>query len=238
MQQELPIYKRRGFWRALLLPFIVIGLFLLGRALGLGGGLGEARDWIDQHAFLGGLLFVGMFILTALALLPGLPLTLASGAVFGSLMGVIWVSVGSLLGAVSAYLLARFLARESISRRLRRHDLFCRIERWTDEQGAVICALTRLFPIFPYGILNYAFGLTQVSFWTYVFWTWICMLPGTIVFVVGTDAIVKGVESGEIPWKLLLIIGANVVLLLSLIPWARGHLKRNEEKEAERSRNS
>ena len=216
----------------------MIGLFLLSRAMGLGAGLGDARAWIAEHSFLGGLLFIGMFVISALALLPGLPLTVAAGAVFGSLLGVVWVSLGSLFGAICAFILARFLARDTVARRLRRHDLFCRIERWTDEQGAVICALTRLFPIFPYGVLSFAFGLTKISFWTFVFWTWVCMLPGTVVFVVGTDAILKALESGEVSWKLVLVIGANVALLVSLIPWARGHLKRNGRKDAERSGNS
>ncbi len=230
-----PIYAKRGFWRALLLPVIVVALFFLGKWLGLGEGLGEARIWITEHRFLGGLLFVGVFILTALSLLPGLPLTLAAGAVFGSFLGVVWVSIGSLLGAVAAYILARFLARESIARRLRKHDLFCRIERLTDEQGHVICALTRLFPIFPYGVLNYAFGLTKISLWTYILWTWLCMLPGTIIFVIGSDLTVKGIERGQISWPHILVAVLNLALLLALIPWARGHLKRNGKNPGKKS---
>lgn len=235
LTQEKELLSRGSLWRALLLPLIMLGLFLLGRALGLGTGLGEARAWIAENAFLGGLLFLGMFVLTALALLPGLPLTLAAGAVFGSVLGVLWVSLGSLLGATIAFLLARFLAREMIARRLRRHAVFCRVERLTDEQGPVICALTRLFPIFPYSILNYAFGLTRISFPTYVLWTWLCMLPGTIIFVSGTDALLKAIELGEVSWTLILVTGLNVGLLLALIPWARGHLKRSGPKSGKDS---
>src|SRR3970040_1243770 len=65
--------------------------------------------------------------------------------------------------------------------------------------GSVIVALTRLAPLFPFNLLNYGFGLTRIPFWTYVFWSYLCMLPGTILYVVGADAFTEGLAQGRGP---------------------------------------
>ncbi len=69
----------------------------------------------------------------------------------------------------------------------------------TEKHGAIIVAVTRLVPLFPFNLLNYGFGLTRVPFWTYLFWSWLCMLPGTIAYLVGTDAVILAVTTGELP---------------------------------------
>jgi uncharacterized membrane protein YdjX (TVP38/TMEM64 family) len=73
----------------------------------------------------------------------------------------------------------------------------------TEQQGAAIVAITRLVPLFPFNLLNYGFGLTKVRFSTYVLWSWMCMLPGTVIYVVGTDAFITTLREGRIPWALL-----------------------------------
>jgi len=95
----------------------------------------------------------------------------------------------------------------------------------TEERGAMIVALTRLIPLFPFNLLNYGFGLTRVRFGTYVFWSWLCMLPGIVVFVAGTDAVVQFVMGGQVPVILLAVLGVGVVALAMLVRFARGKLK-------------
>ena len=82
---------------------------------------------------------------------------------------------------------------------------------------AVIVALTRLVPLFPFNLLNYGFGLTKVRFLTYVFWSWLCMLPGTILYIVGFDVVLKGLTDNKAPWLLIAIflIAASGVYLLA-----------------------
>jgi uncharacterized membrane protein YdjX (TVP38/TMEM64 family) len=74
-------------------------------------------------------------------------------------------------------------------------------------------ALVRLVPLFPFNLVNYGFGLTRVEFRTYLFWSWLCMLPFTAVYVVGADMFVQGLESGEVPWPLVALF---VILCSSL----------------------
>ncbi|MCB9516268.1 MAG: TVP38/TMEM64 family protein [Candidatus Krumholzibacteriia bacterium] len=216
---------RGVFLKAALLPLLVLVFFLFGRSLGLGTGLGELREWIAQHGVLGGAVFLGLFALVGVSALPGLPLTLAAGALFGTLQGLVLASVGTTLGAALAFLLARHLARDYLRHRLGHRRVFKVVERWTAERGALAVALTRLFPIFPYSLLNFAFGLTQVGFWTYLFWSWLTMLPGHLFYVAGSDALAQGISSGKVPWPLVLLAAAVLVFLGLLVPWARRRLR-------------
>ena len=85
-------------------------------------------------------------------------------------------------------------------------------------------------PIFPFNLLNYGFGLTRVPFWTYVVWSWLCMLPGTILFVVGADALTRGVTEGEVPWALVGVLVGVIILLTILVRQARRKLQDDETK--------
>ena len=99
------------------------------------------------------------------------------------------------------------------------------------EQGALVVALTRIFPIFPYNILNFAFGLTSIRFRTYLFWSWLCMLPGTVLFVVGADAVTKAISQGQVPWPLVGTLAIVAVFLAIVVRFARLRLQ-SKEKEA------
>ncbi|HIE28490.1 TPA: hypothetical protein EYP66_14515 [Candidatus Poribacteria bacterium] len=85
----------------------------------------------------------------------------------------------------------------------------------TESNGAIIVALTRLITIFPFSLLNYGFGLTRVNFCTYVFWSWLCMLPGTALYVVGSDAVTSGIAQGQVSWLLIgVVIGIGIILII------------------------
>jgi uncharacterized membrane protein YdjX (TVP38/TMEM64 family) len=78
-----------------------------------------------------------------------------------------------------------------------------------------------LHPLFPFNLLNYGFGLTRVPFWTYVFWSWLCMLPGTALYVVGADAVARGLAQGRVPWGLIGALAGVAVILFFLVRAAR-----------------
>ncbi|MEJ2067531.1 MAG: TVP38/TMEM64 family protein, partial [Deltaproteobacteria bacterium] len=70
--------------------------------------------------------------------------------------------------------------------------------------------------------------LTKVRFWTYVSWSWLCMLPGTILYVVGTDAVIQAIMRKEVPWTLIGIVVAVGILLVVLVRLARRRLHEDE----------
>lgn len=221
--------KTRGWWRPVVLFTAIMAVFVLAKAFGLGEQLGDLREWIHLLGAWGPVVFVFLYAAAVVAALPGSALTVAAGALFGSVLGVIVVSLASTLGASLAFLVARYFARDATARWLSQNEKFRRLDQLTEDHGAMIVALTRLVPLFPFNLLNYGFGLTRVPFWTYAFWSWLCMLPGTVLYVVGADAVTKGLAEGQVPWGLIgALVGAGLILAI-LVRYARRRLR---EKEA------
>ncbi|MCC6234420.1 MAG: TVP38/TMEM64 family protein [Verrucomicrobiales bacterium] len=146
---------------------------LLREALALVRGLGP---W-------GPVLFILAYIVATVLFVPGSPLTLGAGALFGVGWGSVYVSLGSTLGATAAFLVGRFLARDWVARRLESHPTFALLDRAVADEGWRIVGLTRLSPVFPFNLLNYALGLTRVSLRDYVLASWIGMMPATVLYV-------------------------------------------------------
>jgi len=220
--------KGKDIWKLILFAAIVLSMILLARLFGLGERLQELREWIATMGNLGMVAYVGLYIVAVVAAVPGLPISIAGAAIFGALKGVILVSIGSTLGASLAFLIARYLARDAIYRRLSGNEKFQRLDRLTEKHGAMIVAITRLVPLFPFNLLNYGFGLTRVPFPTYAFWSWLCMLPGTIVYLVGTDAIITAVTTGEVPWIIVGVFIAALAVVIGAVRFASGRLKEKE----------
>ncbi len=109
-------------------------------------------------------------------------LTLAGGAIFGLLEGTVYVFVAAELGSAGAFLVARYLARGAVERRGQENPRFAAIDRAVGDQGLKIVFLLRLSPVFPFNLLNYGLGLTQVSFRDYLVASF-GMLPGTLLYV-------------------------------------------------------
>lgn len=221
---------RSVFWRSFAIVVLILCVIIALRYLGIGEKLGDLRQWIQKFGSLAPLVYVLIYIIAVVAALPGAAITIAGGALFGSVTGVILVSIGSTIGASLAFIIARYVARNAIVRRLSGNETFQKLDRMTEEHGAIIVAITRLVPIFPFNLLNYGFGLTRIHFWTYVFWSWLCMIPGTILYVVGTDAVVSGVSQGNVPWPLVAALVAAGVVLFLLVKFARRRLHTRDGK--------
>ncbi len=217
-------------WRPILLIGLIVTIFILAVLFGVGEKLGVLREWIQSLGVLGPAVFVGLYVLGVVAGIPGSALTVAAGGLFGSWLGVILVSLASTIGASFSFLIARYFARDAVARWLSRREKFKKLDRMTEEHGAMMVAVTRLVPIFPFNLLNYGFGLTRIPFWTYVFWSWLCMLPGTVLYVVGVDAVIQLIVLRKVPWTLLGVIAGVGVLLALLVKFARRKMKDKGEE--------
>jgi uncharacterized membrane protein YdjX (TVP38/TMEM64 family) len=220
---------RHPWLRPVLLLLAVVAVLVLAKVLGLGSRLGELRSWILSLGPLGPAVFVVFYAVAVVAAIPGSVLTVAAGAMFGSALGVVVVSIASTLGAAGAFMVSRWFARESVTRWLEGNDKFRKLDDLTRKHGAIIVAITRLVPLFPFNLLNYGFGLTRVPFRTYVLWSWLCMLPGTVLYVVGADAVTKGLAEGRVPWVLVIVLGVAAVILTLLVRQARCVLTAREK---------
>jgi len=130
----------------------------------------------------GALLFIAGYAIATVAFVPGSLLTLAAGAVFGIVKGTLFVFIGATIGETAAFLISRHVAREAVSRRVRRDPRFAAIDDAIADQGRKIVLLLRLSPVFPFNLLNYALGLTRITLRDYVIAS-IGILPGTLLYV-------------------------------------------------------
>ena len=158
----------------------VAALAFLGRQAG--GYIPQFAQWVNGLGVWGPIVFIVGYTLAAVAFVPGSLLTLAAGAIFGIVPGVVYVFIAAVLGSSAAFLVSRYLARSAIERRLASNPRFAAIDRAVGAQGRKIVFLLRLSPVFPFNLLNYGLGLTKVRFADYVAAS-VGMLPGTLLYV-------------------------------------------------------
>lgn len=204
---------------------VIAGLIVLSRLLELDQRLGELKGWVANQGMWGPIVFAGVYVLATVLALPGSALTIMAGAVFGSFTGVLTVITGATLGASLCFLISRYFARAAIASHFSKNAKFQKLDALTEKNGAMIVAITRLVPLFPFNLLNYGFGLTKVPFWTYALWSALCMLPGTILYVVGTDAIITAINQGRIPWILIAVVLLILGILAVVVRKVKNKLK-------------
>jgi uncharacterized membrane protein YdjX (TVP38/TMEM64 family) len=157
-------------------------------------------EWV-QGAGLPGALLCGLaYIPAAVLFVPASVLTLGAGFVFGVARGTVIVSLGSTAGAAAAFIVARTVGHDWVAGRIARYPALDAIGRAVESEAFKVVLLTRLSPLFPFNLLNYAFGLSSVPFKTYVLASWIGMLPGTLMYIyLGSAAqSVAALLSGEL----------------------------------------
>ena len=170
-------------WKWALYVVVAIVVILAARHFHIHDALKGALDWIGKLGPWGPAIFIGIYVVAAVLFIPGSVLTLGAGALFGVVLGSVCVSISATLGATAAFLVGRYLARDAIARKIERSEKFSAIDRAVADEGWKIVLLTRLSPVFPFTLLNYAFGLTRVRLSHYVLASWIGMMPGTVMYV-------------------------------------------------------
>ncbi len=179
-----PARAKRTPWLRIVLPAVLLlALLLVAVRLPLRDYLLSLLAWTRGLGFWGPVVVVSLYVLAGLFLIPGWILTVGSGFVFGVALGTATVSVGSTLGAGAAFIAGRTLAREWVARKVADNPKFLSLDEAVGRQGFKLVLLLRLSPLFPYNLLNYALGLTRVSFGAYLLGSWLGMLPATLVYV-------------------------------------------------------
>ncbi len=161
----------------------IAALALLAHFFHFGKLFASLLEQIRGLGALAPVLFIAIYIVGAVLFVPGAILTIGGGALFGLLWGSIYVSIGATIGATAAFLTGRYLARGWVRAQLEGNPRFAAIDEAVGREGWKIVALTRLSPVFPFNLLNYAFGLTGVTLRDYFFATWAGILPGTVLYV-------------------------------------------------------
>jgi len=169
------------------------------------------------------LLFMLIYIIGTVFFLPGSILTLLGGALFGPVWGTFYNLTAATIGAMLSFLAARYLASDWVAQKTggRMKQLINGVEN----EGWRFVAFTRLVPLFPFNLLNYALGLTKISFTQYSIATYICMLPGAIAYTylgyIGREAATGG--EGLIQKAMLALA---LLAVVSFLPRLIGNLRK------------
>ena len=181
--------------------------------------LGRLRDYVESFGPAAPLVFILGYAVATVAFLPGTPLTLLAGLAFGPVLGTIYVMVGATMGLTLAFLVARYAARGLVASWVEGNERLRRLDGEVERQGWRILVITRLVPLFPFNLQNYAYGLTKIGLGTYVLVSAICIVPGVVAYTFAGGS----VTSGDLTRTFIFLgIAAVFFVLLSLIPgWLR-----------------
>lgn len=169
---------RIALWGGAAVAFALAARYFEAPALLVG-----ALDGIARLGAWGPALFVVLYVAATVLFLPGAILTLGAGFVFGLGLGAVVVSISATLGATAAFLVGRYVARGWVARKIEHNARFRAVDEAVAREGWKIVGLMRLSPVFPFNLLNYAFGITRVSLRDFVLASWIGMMPGTVMYV-------------------------------------------------------
>jgi len=218
-----------GLKLTILLVVIVISVLAI-QSLNLQVWLPVVLRRVESLGVWAPIAFVCIYVVATLYLIPGSLLTLGAGVLFGVVLGSIYTFVGASLGAIAAFFVGRSVARKWVAQQIEENEKFQAVDQAVAREGFKIVLLTRLSPVLPFTWLNYAFGLSQVSFRDYALGCF-GMIPGTVMYVyIGSllgdlAALVSGgtARSRTLAEVILLSVGlvATVVVTLYITQIAR-----------------
>ncbi|PYI46341.1 MAG: TVP38/TMEM64 family protein [Verrucomicrobia bacterium] len=226
---EMPANEKKAPKSAVLqliaLIAILIALFLAMKFLPVQQWTRNFNDWVGQMGVAGVFIFIGVYAVATVLLAPGSILTIGAGLAFGLWKGFLAVSAGSTLGAVLAFLVARFVARDKVEAIARQNEKFGRIDNAIGKEGAKLIFLLRLSPVIPFNVSNYFYGLTAVKFWPYVLASWIGMMPGAFLYVyIGATgkaavSVATGSEAAQHGWQYWTFMSVGLAATIIVTIW-------------------
>ena len=187
--------------------------------------LPELQAWIRAFGPAGPLVFLGLSIVCITVAVPAVLFNLAGGALFGLVWGSCLALVGGLGGAALAFLIARYFARDAVRRWVSRHQWVRLLEERAEKYDAVLVVATRVLPIFPFNLVNYAWGLTHIGFAPYLIWTAVGKTPNFVFFVALGASSVEGATSGRIPPELSWTMAILAVVMAATSVWTRSRMR-------------
>jgi uncharacterized membrane protein YdjX (TVP38/TMEM64 family) len=219
--KRFPLSKQQIAWILLAIACLLI-TWLSIHALG-SYKPEQLQTLIRRAGFWGPLCYVALYAFGTLALLPSTPLNISGGLLFGPWLGIVWTSVGAVVAAAIAFLFSRTIGRPVMEKRLagRWQVMDAEIHRG----GLFYMFAIRLIPVMPYGIVNFAAGLTSIRFRDYLMGTTLGTVPSVLPFVLIGSSSFKALSTGNL-WPLLGALGLTGALVL-FSTWfkARGRMK-------------
>lgn len=202
--------------RIALVIALVIAFAFLVRALPIVDWLDAFKSWVRGVGPIGYVLYVLVYVLCCVFIIPALALTLGAGAIFGFAGGAIVNLIGATLGATAAFLLARGVLRHRVERMTAGSVKFAALDRAITREGTKIMWLVRVSGFPPFTWVNYAFGLTGIHLGPFMMTTFFGIIPGTIAFTYAGAAGAAAL-SGSGNRVILIVTAVGAVLVSAFI---------------------
>ncbi|MDJ0555379.1 MAG: TVP38/TMEM64 family protein [Microcoleaceae cyanobacterium MO_207.B10] len=179
----------------------------------------QIKTWLEQAGFWAPIIYIIIYTIATILVLPSTPLNLTGGAIFGVWLGTFWTSLAAIIAAILAFYYSRNIGRKWISQKLAGH--WEAMDAEMRQSGLFYMFAIRLLPIIPYGLVNFAAGLTSVSFKDYLLGTILGTVPGILPFVMLGSFGLTALKTGDI----LPLIGALslIAILVGCATWYRRH---------------
>lgn len=217
------------------------GIFLLtlvcivatGLAVYLLGGIdqGQLQQWLKQGGIWTPVIYIALYTLATILVLPSTVLNLTGGAIFGPWLGTLWASIAAVIAAVVAFTFTRTVGRDLVAEKL--------ATRWQSmdaevRQGGLFYMFAiRLLPIIPYGLVNFAAGLTSIRFQDYLLGTILGTVPGILPFVLIGSSGLRAMKTGDV-LPLLGALGLTGILVAGATWYRRRRTFPHKKIEQER----
>ncbi|MEH3368620.1 TVP38/TMEM64 family protein [Klebsiella variicola] len=170
------------------------------------------QETLRHHGAWSYLVYVALFITATLCLIPGSLLVIAGGVLFGPLTGSLLSFAAATVASSLSFLIARWLGRDLLQRYVGHTAVFQAIERGIARSGCDFLILTRLVPLFPYNIQNYAYGLTAIPFWPFTLISAVTTLPGLVIYSVMASELAR--EGVTLAFALKLSLAGGLLFAL------------------------
>lgn len=171
--------------------------------------------WVKDAGIAGPIVFMLIYIIGTVVFLPGSVLTLAGGALFGPVLGTFYNLTAATIGAIISFIAARYLAHDWVEKQT--GGKLKSLKHGVESEGWKFVAFTRLVPLFPFNLLNYALGLTKIKLSHYSVATYVCMLPGAMAYTyigyAGREAL-----AGDEAVIQKIMIGIALLAVVSFLP--------------------
>ncbi|WP_319001556.1 TVP38/TMEM64 family protein [Clostridium sp. CS001] len=209
--------KNKNKMKVLIFAASIILIFILNRHFGWSKYLGNTenlaffKDVVKENMLLALVIYIVTTIIGCVVLaLPGITFAVFAGIVFGPWLGIFACLIATTIGASLAFLIGRFFLKDSVKPMLEKNKILKKLLFSSDEKSdMIVLMITRMVPIFPYNLQNFAYGVTDMGFWKYTIFTFIFMLPGVAFFTIGAAGLTAGAEK----WKYFTVAAVLAVIV-------------------------
>lgn len=201
---------------------LAVLIFVIGGCIVLehyaGGQAGRIVKWVHGLGSFGPLAFMGLNALGVICFLPQMPFSLAAGLLFGWMWGTAYSLVGMGVGAVAAFLLARYGLRWRLIRHFGDEPMFRRMRELSRTRPWHMLAISRFVPVFHYALASYLLGVTEVRLLPFLIMSVACLVPETLLLASGGNVVMVGLLHGlPHPLAVAMLALAAVVFAVAIL---------------------